>query len=257
MSYKNNVFSIISFVLSILTIVIFIPIRWVFQYEFRNYIPSIITSAIGVGIGIVAVIMARIGRKGKTKHKLSAAAMSIGYTGISLCALLMIVDIINYSEIHKGQTFEEYNSSDLETYDEEKLEEELQDSLLKLIEMEREVCEGNYKDISYSALSRNPDDYKTECIHFKGEVIQVLEDFDTKQAQLRVNTKLSDYSYIENSYYDDTIYVYVYNYDKNNRILEDDIIDIYGISEGILTYESIMGANISIPSMTALEYEIK
>ena len=35
----------------------------------------------------------------------------------------------------------------------------------------------------------------------------------------------------------------------NSRILEDDYITIMGVSAGLLTYESTMGGNITIPSV--------
>ena len=49
----------------------------------------------------------------------------------------------------------------------------------------------------------------------------------------------------------------IYDYDSNNRLLEDDIIDVNGIYGGIVTYESVIGANVSVPSMTAMEYTIQ
>lgn len=121
----------------------------------------------------------------------------------------------------------------------------------------KETCKNNYKEISYNDLSRNPENYKYECIHFKGKVIQVMEDTEKNKAQVRMYTKLTDYSYIENYYDDDAILIDIYDYDSNNRLLEDDIIDVNGIYGGIVTYESVIGANVSVPSMTAMEYTIQ
>lgn len=114
------------------------------------------------------------------------------------------------------------------------------------------LCEN----IDYSLLARTPDNYLGKYIHFKGEVIQVQEDPTEKLAVLRVNTKLSDYDYMENYYEDDTVYVIVYNYDMNNRILEEDIIDMYGIYYGIETYETVLGSTVSIPAMVTFYFSI-
>ena len=128
------------------------------------------------------------------------------------------------------------------------------DKILKTYSREEfvKICEN----IDYNSLARTPDNYKGKYIHFKGEVIQVQEDTTEKLAVLRVNTKLSDYDYIENYYEDDTVYVVVYNYDMNNRILEEDIIDMYGIYYGIETYETVLGSSVSIPAMVTLYYSI-
>ncbi len=36
----------------------------------------------------------------------------------------------------------------------------------------------------------------------------------------------------------------------SSRVLEDDTITIYGVSEGLITYESTMGGDITIPSIS-------
>lgn len=252
MSTSKKVLSIISFIFSLLTILMVIPTRWIIAFIFRNYSIQIFCSALGIALGIVAVIMAHISRKKKNKPKLSIASITIGYIGIVLCTLFMTIDIINKVEQENENIWNNYNSL-YEEYEKEETEEE---QISRYVDLKKSECKDNYEDIAYTTLSRNPNDYESRCIHFKGEVIQSLEEFDSNQTQLRVNTKLSDYTYIDNSYTDDTIYVYVYNYDRNNRILENDIIDIYGIYNGIITYESIFGEKISIPSMIALEYNI-
>ena len=62
----------------------------------------------------------------------------------------------------------------------------------------------------------------------------------------RINTKKSSYGY-----YDDTIYVMYLSDEEGNRILEDDIVTVYGEYTGLYSYESVMGATITIPSMYA------
>lgn len=99
---------------------------------------------------------------------------------------------------------------------------------------------GYNTGITYNQLARTPDKYENKKVKFTGEVIQVLE--DDKTTQLRVNV---------NSDYDKTIFV---EYDSSivkARILEDDIITIYGVSCGLISYESTLGGTITIPSVYA------
>lgn len=94
-------------------------------------------------------------------------------------------------------------------------------------------------EITYNDLARTPDDYMYEKITFSGTVIQVIEDSDSNQTQLRIATKDG---------YDNVILV---SYDSDiikTRILEDDTVRFYGYSAGLITYESTMGGNITIPS---------
>lgn len=62
-----------------------------------------------------------------------------------------------------------------------------------------------------------------------------------------------DVTCTEGKYYDswdDTIFV-EYTYKDGTRILEDDIIDIYGTLMGIYTYKSITDLQVSIPGIYA------
>lgn len=97
---------------------------------------------------------------------------------------------------------------------------------------------------TYDQISRNPETYKGQKVHFTGEVIQVLE-YSTS-VELRVNITKDKYGY-----YDDTVYIIYNNLDMNNRILEGDIIDIYGELDGLESYVSTLGATITIPRVIA------
>lgn len=94
----------------------------------------------------------------------------------------------------------------------------------------------------YEELARNPDSYFGQNIVFRGEVIQVLE--DTGGVTMRVNVTEGNYGI-----WDDTVMAY-YSYDEGeSRILEDDIITMYGTFGGLYTYESVLGASITVPLM--------
>lgn len=113
----------------------------------------------------------------------------------------------------------------------------------KAVELKKKAEEKEKKGyetgITYNQLARTPDDYMGEKIKFRGKVIQVMEGDDTTQIRLAVG---EDYDTILFGEYDSSI--------VNSRILEDDIITVMGLSTGLLTYESTMGGDISIPGMS-------
>lgn len=92
--------------------------------------------------------------------------------------------------------------------------------------------------IKYDQLARNPDDYKGEKVKFKGKVVQIMEGDSEIQMRLAVD---SDYDMILYCGYDPSI--------VSSRILEDDIITIYGTSIGTISYNSTMGGKITIPGV--------
>ena len=97
------------------------------------------------------------------------------------------------------------------------------------------------KTISYKDLARNPDSYKQAKVTYTGEVIQVQENGNS--VALRVNVTKNTYGY------EDTMYV---TYDKSiisGRVLEKDVVTFWGNSNGLLTYKTIMGAEMTIPQV--------
>ena len=103
-----------------------------------------------------------------------------------------------------------------------------------------EDYKASCNNYSYEELARNPDSYKGKKITLHGEVIQVME--DGKRVSLRVNM---------NSNYNQTVYITYTLKSGEGRILEDDILEIYGTFEGLFTYETVLGAELSIPHVDA------
>ena len=108
------------------------------------------------------------------------------------------------------------------------------------------------QQISYKELARNPDSHKYDYFTFTGEVIQVYE--DTYDTILRIN--VTPYTIGDSVYYTDTIYAEVRIERGADRILEDDIITVWGYCKGLVTYDSIFGQQVSIPGLGIEYYEI-
>lgn len=93
-------------------------------------------------------------------------------------------------------------------------------------------------DVTYENLARTPDDYEGKAVTFRGEVVQVMEGEEENHIRLAVNGD-----------YDQMLYIGYEPQILEERILEGDYITIYGLSIGIYSYESTMGALISIPGV--------
>lgn len=110
---------------------------------------------------------------------------------------------------------------------------------------EEEEKKGYDTGVTYENLARTPDDYLGKKVKFNGKVIQVMEDDKETQIRLAVNDN-----------YDTILYLGIpKTLTTNNRILENDEITIMGKSAGLLTYQSTMGGNITIPSVLVEKFE--
>lgn len=105
-------------------------------------------------------------------------------------------------------------------------------------------------EVKYEDLARNPDNYKDKKLMFKGEVIQCEQSYGTSY-YARVNVTADEYGY-----YSDTIYVTFDIPEGEDKILEEDIVKLYGVCMGSETYTSIFGESITIPSLDAAYVEL-
>lgn len=105
---------------------------------------------------------------------------------------------------------------------------------------------------TYEQMARNPEKFKGTNVKLTGEVVQVL--YGSSSVDLRVNiTKQGQYS----TYYTDTVYITYYPSSDEDKILEDDIITVYGTSQGDYTYTSTIGAKVTLPLIYAKYVQIQ
>ena len=114
----------------------------------------------------------------------------------------------------------------------------------------KEQEERDFKEscntFTYEQMARNPEKFKGTNVKLTGEVVQVMT--DSYSTNLRVNiTKKGNYS----TYYTDTVYVVYYPQSGEDKILEKDIITIYGTSQGDCSYNTVMGATVTLPNISA------
>ncbi len=126
-------------------------------------------------------------------------------------------------------------------------------------EMSAEEVKADYiascKTYSYNEIARNPDAYKGKRAKFTGEVIQVQQEsfYGLVIYVLRVDVTKTGSYYV---HYEDTVYVTYYATADEPRILEDDIITMYGELEGEKTYTTVLGSSVTIPEFSAEYIEI-
>ena len=98
----------------------------------------------------------------------------------------------------------------------------------------------NCKTLTYEEIARNPDNFKNDLVVFTGEVIQVQDSI------LLVNVTYNGDEYY--SYYTDTVYV-KYKFADNLKILDGDIITLYGEILGEKDYISVLGQKMTVPQI--------
>lgn len=109
-------------------------------------------------------------------------------------------------------------------------------------ELSREEYIAQCEDLSYSAISRDPDDYKGRKVVISGTVIEVQEGF-LNSVTLRVQTPFGIW------------YVTYSRPEGESRILENDQITCYGECKGVQTYIAVLGNQVTIPSMRMEYYD--
>jgi flagellar biosynthesis GTPase FlhF len=97
---------------------------------------------------------------------------------------------------------------------------------------------GYETGITYDQLARTPDDFEGKKAKFSGRVVQVMEGDGETQLRIAVDDN-----------YDTILFVAYESTIISSRVLEDDFVTISGESLGLITYQSTMGGDISIPAM--------
>ena len=98
------------------------------------------------------------------------------------------------------------------------------------------------QEIPYEDLFRYAEKHTGNIVYYRGEVIQVIE--KRGDYQLRVLITPTDWGGWEDA-------VLVRFKDAPVRILEDDVIAFVGKMNGTVTYEAIMGNEVTIPDISA------
>ena len=106
-------------------------------------------------------------------------------------------------------------------------------------------------EVAYKDLAKNIDKYQGEKFKFTGQVQQVVLDSESGESEYLVAVTKDEYDF-----YDDNIYLY-YEVGDSEKIIEEDIITIYGEASGEESYTSVLGEDITIPAVTAVYVDVE
>lgn len=102
---------------------------------------------------------------------------------------------------------------------------------------------------SFEELARKPDSHMNEKLVLTGKVIQVVD--DSNNETFRINITYNG----ETESYNDTVLVTYKMQNGEEKILEDDIVHVYGTSQGLKTYDSAMNTKITVPYISAVSID--
>lgn len=193
------------------------------------------------------------------EHKMGKAAVTLKATCTAEGAKEQKCSVCDYTVTEvitaTGHTESEWKVTEKATYSDKgtrailctKCDEVLKSEEYELNDEEKEAAfKKMCEKVKYDTLARYPSDYLLKPIMYKGKVVQVME--DGNDYVLRVNVTKGSYGI-----YRDTVWVeYTRNSTDSGRILEDDIITFYGYGADVISYETVMGATVTIPAVLAV-----
>lgn len=119
-----------------------------------------------------------------------------------------------------------------------------------------EIIDGAV-NVTYQQLARSTDGMEGEYVKFKGEIIQVIDeyiaDFDCYTVLMNITYNYDDYF----PYYSDTVMISVIKDFMDMRPLVGDIITVWGISSGLTSYESVLGDIRTVPEIVAAKVQFQ
>lgn len=164
------------------------------------------------------------------------------------CAVIFIVFIIfcvivgscvaNQSDSSKGSTSSNRTNTPQASY-----------------ETEAEY-KASCKSYDYDSIERRPADYAGKRAVFKCVVNQVIENGNTIMLRVGVPNSWDSWKIITERYDKEFRVTYTKKSSNEDRILEDDVIRIYGELNNTTTYETVLHAQRTIPDFKAKYIEI-
>ncbi|NYS33702.1 hypothetical protein HZZ02_08045 [Streptococcus danieliae] len=103
---------------------------------------------------------------------------------------------------------------------------------------------SQYEAVDYNAWNHD-DIEKGKKIKISGKVLQVSAQDDDKLLRVAIDDN-----------YDQITLVLISNFIYEKVIAEDDTITVYGLNSGLTSYETIFGADKTLPAMLATKYEV-
>ena len=206
-----------------------------------------IVGLLGFIVGLIMLIMNLIKKKPKKVGLIITCVSAILFiAGVAVSASTnastSTASSTSASKTDKS-TSEVANSSSTESSDSEDV---TFDSEIKEASTPKEVNPADYNTgITYDTLARTPDEHIGNKVTLSGEIVQVIEGDDASQYRMAVDQD-----------YDKMVLIEVSTDQLSSRILENDLITIYGVSQGTIDYESTIGRTNTVPAITVDKFEV-
>lgn len=101
--------------------------------------------------------------------------------------------------------------------------------------------------IPWDDLMRNNEKYVGQIVYYRGKLVQVANNSGNDYS-LRLATKKTQYF----GYSDDIVWI---NY-EGTRLLENDIVDVWGTVKGLKSYSALFGNQVTIPEIDSASVEL-
>ncbi|MEX1563559.1 hypothetical protein AB3J18_03480 [Enterococcus sp. C43] len=206
-----------------------------------------IVGLLGFIVGLIMLIMNLIKKKPKKVGLIiTCVSVILFIAGVAVSASTnastSTASSTSASKTDKS-TSEVANSSSTESSDSEDV---TFDSEIKEASTPKEVNPADYNTgITYDTLTRTPDEHIGNKVTLSGEIVQVIEGDDASQYRMAVDQD-----------YDKMVLIEVPTDQLSSRILENDLITIYGVSQGTIDYESTIGGTNTVPAITVDKFEV-
>lgn len=202
-----------------------------------------IVGLLGFIVGLIMLIMNLIKKKPKKVGLIiTCVSVILFIAGVAVSPSTSTTSSTSASKTDKPIS-EVANSSSTESSDSEDV---TFDSETKEDSTPKEVNPADYNTgITYDALARTPDEHIGNKVTLSGEIVQVIEGDDASQYRMAVDQD-----------YDKMVLIEVPTDQLSSRILENDLITIYGVSQGTVDYESTIGGTITVPAITVDKFEV-
>lgn len=202
-----------------------------------------IVGLLGFIVGLIMLIMNLIKKKPKKVGLIiTCVSVILFIAGVAVSPSTSTTSSTSASKTDKP-TSEVANSSSTESSDSEDV---TFDSEFKEDSTPKEVNPADYNTgITYDTLARTPDEHIGNKVTLSGEIVQVIEGDDASQYRMAVDQD-----------YDKMVLIEVPTDQLSSRILENDLITIYGVSQGTVDYESTIGGTITVPAITVDKFEV-
>src|SRR5699024_4652788 len=199
-----------------------------------------------LGIGFVALmLLSSLGGGGSTDNATSTQNFATTTTDNETEELSSEVEESIQAEeslAEEREAKEEEERLAKEKEEEERLakeeEERLEQESIEAEERWQEKLDNARTDVTYDNLMRTPDDYFGEIVQYSGTVLQTITGDGIVQQRVAL--------------YDDYDKIVLIEYAEELpevRLLDDDYITFTGMSFGTITYETVLGAKLEIPSI--------